>query len=113
MADLEKQAKTNHYVAIGMGIVLLFGAFSAVTVTADEYDPSTIVWMNLGIDLLMTILLPIMLVQIAKGPDPAGLKTVALILGGLGLLGGLTKLAARFSSDHGWWTGHFSYSIGG
>ena len=43
----------------------------------------------------------------------AGLKTVALILGGLGLLGGLTKLAARFSSDHGWWTGHFSYSIGG
>lgn len=113
MTDPAKQAKTNQYVTIGMSVVLIFGAASAVMVTASEYDPSTLVWMHLGIDLLMTILLPVMLYQVASAEDAAGLRTVALVVGGIGLLAGLVKLAARFSSDHGWWTGHFSYSIGG
>jgi hypothetical protein len=112
MTPAEKQAKTNQTVVLLMSAVLLFGAFRAVMVTADEYDPSTIVWMNFGIDLLMTILLPVLLVQVAKNAPESGLKTAALVLGGIGVLAGLVKLAARFSSDHGWWTGHFSYSIG-
>ncbi len=113
MTDPAKQMKTNQYVAIAMSVVLLFGAISAVTVTASEYDPSTLVWMHLGIDLLMTVLLPVLLVQVARGAEPGGLKTAALVVGALGVLAGLVKLAARFSSDHGWWTGHFNYSIGG
>jgi hypothetical protein len=113
MADPVKQMQTNQYVVIVMAVVLLFGAVQAVAVTAREYDPGTIVWMNLGLDLVMTVLLPVLLVQIARGAEPGGLKTAALALGAVGVLAGLVKLAARFSGDHGWWTGHFRYGIGG
>ncbi len=109
MADPAKQAKTNAYVVIGMSIVLLFGAFNAIMITAEEYDPETLVWMNLGLDVAMTVLLVVLLTQVAKLTEPGGLKTAALVLGPLGIIAGLVKLVARFSSDHGWWTGHFNY----
>jgi hypothetical protein len=111
MADPVKQAQTNQYVVLFMGVVLLFGAFNAVMITASEYDPQTLVFMHLGIDALMTVLLPILLVQVGREAPPSGLKTAAMVLGTVGVVAGLVKLAARFSSDHGWWTGHFSYSI--
>ncbi|MDZ4309694.1 MAG: hypothetical protein U1A24_03930 [Cypionkella sp.] len=111
MADPAKQAKTNAYVVIGMSIVLLFGAFNAITITADEYDPETLVWMNLVLDAAMTVLLGVILTQVARLNEPGGLKTAALVLGPLGIIAGLIKLAARFSSDHGWWTGHFNYAL--
>jgi hypothetical protein len=109
--DPAKQMKTDQYVVVGMSVVLLFGAFSTVMVTADEYDPATLVWMYLGIDVLMTVLLPILLVQIAKGAEPSGLKTRAVGAGVAGLVAGLVKRAARFSSGHGWWTGHLTYTL--
>lgn len=111
MADPAQQAKTNSYVVLAMSAVLLFGAFNAVMVTANEYDPSTIVWMNLGLDLGMTVLLPILLVQVGKRAAPSGLKTAAMLLGVVGVLAGLVKLGARFSGDAGWWTGHYSYAL--
>ena len=111
MADPAKQAKTNAYVVIGMSIVLLFGAFNAIMITAQEYDPETLVWMNLGLDVLITALLGVILTQVARLNEPGGLKAAALVLGPLGLIAGLTKLAPRFSSDHGWRTGHFSYAL--
>jgi hypothetical protein len=111
MADPVKQAQTNQYVVLFMGIVLLFGAFNAVMITADEYGPASSVWLYLGLDALMTVLLPILMVQVAKSAPPSGLKTVAMLLGVAGVIAGLEKLAARFSSDHGWWTGHFTYAL--
>jgi hypothetical protein len=111
MADPVKQAQTNQYVVLFMGIALLFGAFNAVMITADEYGPASLVWLYLGLDALMTVLLPILMVQVAKSAPPSGLKTVAMLLGVAGVIAGLVKLAARFSSDHGWWTGHFTYAL--
>ena len=111
MADPANQAKTNAYVVIGMSIVLLFGAFNAITIAADEYDPATLVWMYLGLDVVMTALLAVLLTQVGKLTDPGSLKTAALILGPLGIIGGLVKIVARFSSEHGWWTGHFYYTL--
>jgi hypothetical protein len=111
MADPVKQAQSNQYVVLFMGLVLLFGAFNAVMVTADEYGPASLVWLYLGLDALMTVLLPILMVQVAKSAPPSGLKTVAMLLGVAGVIAGLVKLAARFSSDHGWWTGHFTYAL--
>lgn len=111
MTDPARQAQTNQYILLGMSAVLIFGAFNAVMVTADEYDPSTLVWMNLGLDLALTGLLPVMLWQVAKSAPAGGLKTAAMLVGIAGLIAGLVKLAARFSSDHGWWTGHFSYAF--
>jgi hypothetical protein len=37
---------------------------------------------------------------------------LALLAGLVGLAAGMVKLAARFSGDHGWWTGHFNYALG-
>ncbi len=111
MADPEKQMKTNQFAVIFMSVVLVFGAFNAVMITADEYDPATLVWMYLGLDVVITALLLVLLVQVGKNAEPGGLKTLALILGAVGFVAGLVKLAARFSSDHGWWTGHFNYAL--
>ena len=111
MVDPAKQAKTNAYVVIGMSIVLLFGALNAITITADEYDPATLVWMYLGLDVVMTALLVVLLTQVGKLTEAGGLKTAALALGILGVAAGLIKIVARFSSDHGWWTGHFYYTL--
>jgi hypothetical protein len=111
MADPVKQAQSNQYVVLFMGLVLLFGAFNAVMVTADEYGPASLVWLYLGLDALMTVLLPILMVQVAKSAPPSGMKTLAMVVGVAGILAGLVKLAARFSSDHGWWTGHFTYAL--
>lgn len=111
MKDPAKQAQTNQYVVFAMSAVLLFGAFTAVTVTATEYSPSSMVWLDLGLDLLLTILLPVLLVQIMNHAPPGGLKTAALLIGAVGVLAGLVKLGARFSGDAGWWTGHYNYAL--
>lgn len=112
MADPAKQMKHNQYVIIFMSAVLLFGAFNAVMVTADEYDPGFYVWFKIALDAAMTGLLVILLIVVARGADTGGLKGLALLVGLVGLAAGLVKLAARFSSDHGWWTGHFNYALG-
>jgi len=106
-----KQAKSNLYVAGFMSIVLILGALYAVFVTASEYDPETLIWMYLLIDAAMTGLLVILLVRVMRAEFGGGLKALVLILGPLGVIGGLIKLGARFSSDHGWWTGHYSYAF--
>lgn len=111
MAADPRQMKTNQYVVLFMSAVLIFGAVNAVVVTASEYDPATLVWMHFGLDLVMTVLLTVLLTAVARGAEPGGLKTAAMVLGPLGVLAGLVKLAARFSSDAGWWTGHFHYAL--
>lgn len=110
-ADPAKQMKTNQYVILFMAAVLLFGALNAVFVTADEYGPSATVWLGLGIDALMTVCAVALMIQISSGAPPSGLKTAAMAAGVVALICGLVKLAARFSSDHGWWTGHFNYAL--
>ena len=113
MADPAKQMKQNQYAVIFMSAVLLFGAFNAVMVTADEYDPEGYVWFNVALDAVMTGLTVILLAAIARGADSGGLKGAAILCGLVGLAAGLVKLGIRFSSDHGWWTGHLNYAIGG
>ena len=113
MTDPAKQMKTNQYVMIFMGAVLVFGALSAVMITANEYGPATLVWLYLGLDALMTVLMLVLLVQVGKGAEASGLKTLAMGVGVVGVVAGLVKLGARFSSEDGWWTGHYSYALGG
>jgi len=107
----EKTVKQPFYIVIFMSAVLIFGALSAVFVTADEYDPATLVYMELGLDLAMTVCLAVLWMQILKSAPEGGLRSAALVLAPLGLIAGLVKLAARFSGDAGWWTGHFSYAL--
>jgi hypothetical protein len=109
----DSRAKSNMLVLIGMSAVLLFGAFQAVMVTANEYDPATLVWMNIGLDAALTLLSVIMLGAVASSAPSGGLKTLAMIVGVVGIIAGLVKLGVRFTGDAGWWTGHYSYTIGG
>lgn len=113
MADPTKQMKQNQYAVIFMGAVLLFGAFNAVVGTADEYDPAGYVWFNVALDAAMTALTVILLAAILRGAEAGGLKVAAILFGLVGLAAGLVKLGVRFSSEHGWWTGHLTYAIGG
>ena len=112
MADPARQMKHNQYIVIFMSAVLLLGAVNAVMVTADEYDPGFYVWFKIALDAAMTGLLVVLLVAVARGADSGGPKGLALLAGLVGLAAGLVKLAARFSSEHGWWTGHFNYALG-
>jgi hypothetical protein len=109
----ESRARSNMLVLIAMCAVLLFGAFQAVMVTADEYDPSSLVWMNIGLDSLLVLMSGILLSAVASGAPAGGLKTLSMIAGVVGIIAGLIKLGARFTGDDGWWTGHYSYAIGG
>jgi hypothetical protein len=109
----ESRARSNMIVLIAMGAVQLFGAFQAVMVTASEYDPATIVWMNIGLDSLLTLMSAILLMAVLGSAPSGGLKALAVLAGALGIVAGLVKLGARFAGDDGWWTGHYSYAIGG
>ncbi|MEZ5796063.1 MAG: hypothetical protein R3D63_00305 [Paracoccaceae bacterium] len=111
MANAEAAMKQNQYALPLVGVVLILGAAGAVFLTASEYDSPTVVYMGLGFDLLMTIAVAGLLPIVARGAPASGLKTAAMGLGVLGLIAGIVKLIARFSSDHGWWTGHFNYAI--
>ncbi len=113
MADPTKQMKQNQYVVMFMAAVLLFGAFNAVMVTADEYEPAGYVWFKVALDAAMTALTVILLATILRGAESGGLKVAAVLIGVVGLAAGLVKLGVRFTSDHGWWTGHLNYAIGG
>ncbi|MGL4319584.1 MAG: hypothetical protein ACRCS3_01850 [Paracoccaceae bacterium] len=109
----ESRAKSNMIVLIAMGAVQLFGAFQAVMVTANEYDPSTIVWMNIGLDSLLTLMSGILLMAVLGNTPSGGLKPLAVVAGIVGVVAGLVKLGPRFMGDDGWWTGHYSYALGG
>lgn len=105
-------AKQNAWVLIFMSAVLVFGAAQAIFVTAQEYDPAALVWMHFGLDVAMTLLSVILLIVVARSSGQTGLRGLAILAGILGIVAGAIKIAARFTSDHGWWTGHFNYGLG-
>jgi hypothetical protein len=65
-----------------------------VIITADEYGPTTLVWMHIGLDAAMTAIIAVLLVQVGRGAETSGLKILAMVLGVAGLIAGLVKLAA-------------------
>ncbi len=99
-------AKQNRYVMISMGLVLMFGAFTAMTVPAGEYPPQFYAIFNIVLDATMTVFLVFLLVS-ARATPPGGLKPVARLIGAVGVLAGALKVLIRFTSDHAWWTGNY------
>lgn len=103
----------NRYVVLFISAVLMFGAFNAVMITGDEYDPEMLVWMNLGLDIAMTICLVALLSIVLTRAPRDGLTGLSVLVGLAGLAAGIVKIGVRFTSDHGWWTGHYTYALGG
>jgi predicted phage tail protein len=87
-------------------LYLLWHTFQALFVPAGEYGSRGLVWVEILLTLAMTIVLP---VQLAKnsGKPTTGLSLVLAVLGPVAVVGGVLQLIARFTSNHGWWTGHF------
>jgi hypothetical protein len=69
--------------------------------------------MNIGLDSLLTLMSGILLLAVFSNAPSGGLRALAIIAGFIGVIAGLIKLGARFAGDAGWWTGHYSYAIGG
>jgi hypothetical protein len=98
--------KQNTIVIFLMAAVLGWGAFSAFTLPAGEYPPPPYHLFTLGLDVLMTVILAVLLMAERRAP-PTLVRTVAMGSGALGVLAGIAQIAVRFTSDHGWWTGHY------
>jgi hypothetical protein len=99
-------SKQNRYVMLGMAVVLIFGAVTALFQPAGEFPPTAYAIFSMCLDGLMTVLLGVLLVA-ERGGAPGGLKTAAMLAGVLGVMAGAVQVLIRFTSDHAWWTGNY------
>jgi hypothetical protein len=98
--------KQNTWVILGMAVVLIWGFVTAVTIPAGEYPPSGYAIFTMVLDAAMTLILTVLLVAESRNTG-SGLRAVAMVVGPLGVLAGAAQVIIRFTSDHGWWTGHY------
>ncbi len=104
-------AKQYLYLSLMIGALLIWGAATAILIPAGEYPMPPAHYLDMGLDAALTILLAVSLVRFVPPAPDSGLKTAATLIGWAGVLGGLIQLAARFTSNHGWWTGHFGAPV--
>jgi hypothetical protein len=107
----EQLAKTNGITALVAGLLQIVTTFQALFVTASEYDPSTAVWMGLGLDALMAVACAAIFVQFLNTPATTPWRGIGLPMAGLASVLSLIQVGLRFSSDHGWWTGHLRHAL--
>ncbi len=103
-------SRNNTVVILLMGAVLIWGAVSAITVPAGEFPPSPYHIVMLGLDVLITAILAVLVAAERSSPS-SGLKSASMAIGALGVLAGLVQIGIRFTSDHAWWTGHYSAPV--
>lgn len=105
MAD-GKASNQNTIVVLVMAVVLFGGAVIAVMSHAGEFPPSPYHLVTMGLDGLMTIILAVLVATLGSSPEGA-MRTVAGIIGPIGIVAGVVKVGIRFTSDHAWWTGNY------
>ena len=104
----EAAGKTNYYAAVLCGLALLWGAYSAVMLPGGEYPMPPAHYLEMALDLGLTIVITALtLINLRAAPD-TNLRSVAIIIGFIGVAAGLIQLGIRLHSDHGWWTGHLN-----
>jgi hypothetical protein len=89
-----------------LGAYMVWSAWQALTVAAGEFPMSPGHYLEMAIDLGMTLVLGGLVVTLFRAPLTAP-RLGAIVLAAAGLLGGLVQLGIRFTSDHGWWTGQY------
>jgi hypothetical protein len=95
------------WIIVVMGAFMIWGGLRAVTVPAGEYPMPPMHLISMGLDLSMTLLMPVLLIRQLPEVPPGGLKTAGTLVGWSAVMAGLIHLGARFSGNHGWWTGHY------
>jgi hypothetical protein len=98
--------KQNAIVAVVMSVVLIGGAVFALISHAGEYPPQFYQMFTMGLDGVMTVALAVLVATLGSS-SPGALRTMATMIGPIGVVAGLVKLGVRFTSDHAWWTGNY------
>jgi hypothetical protein len=105
--DDPQAAKPFRFYIIILSLLQIYGAAQAIYAGHGEFQSSSMVWISLGFDIATTVILFPLLIKIYDEVEPTTARTAALVLGPVGIICGLIQIAARLSSHHGWWTGHF------
>lgn len=101
-----KQSRQNSGVTLFMAVVLIGGAAIAMIVPAGEFPMPPYHLFEMGLDAVMTAILVILVATLGAAPE-GGLRTMAAVIGPLGVIAGVVKVGIRFTSDHAWWTGNY------
>ena len=112
MADKDKATNSNWRIYLLCAALLVTNCLWRVLVPSHEYGSSTSVWLGIGIDALLMVgligLYRQFSTQMEAGDPRRGLLTLAFWPG---LTAGVVIFGIRFSSDHGWWTGHLRFVL--
>jgi hypothetical protein len=106
-----RQTRINSISALAAAALQTVTTAEALFVTADEYDPASMVWISLGLDAGIAVAFGIFFVQLLKTPPGTPWRSVGLPAAAIASLLSLLQVAIRFTSDHGWWTGHINYAL--
>jgi hypothetical protein len=110
---MDARAITSNYrILLIASAILVLTALWRVLVPAHEYGSSASVMLSLGVDLLLLVSVFLLRRQLAAAmpPDDPRRGTMQLFAWPA-VAAGLVVLLIRFTSDHGWWTGHLRYTL--
>jgi hypothetical protein len=112
MADQTKAINSNWRIYLICAALLVANCLWRVLVPGTEYGSVMSVWLGLIVDVLLLVgligLYRQFSAQMTADDSRRGLMQLAFWPG---LVAGIVTLAIRFSSDHGWWTGHLRYVL--
>jgi hypothetical protein len=107
----DQLARTNGITAIVACLLQVVTTFEALFVTASEYDPASMVWLSLALDAGLFVATAAIFVQFLGSPPATPWRALALPLTAVACVLSLLQVVIRFTSDHGWWTGHLNYAL--
>ena len=111
MADQGLVVTTNWRIYLLCAALLVANCLWRILVPAQDYGSAVSIWFGITINLLLMVGLIGLYQQIRVQmlAEDARRRLLNLIFWP-GLFSGLVVLLIRFTSEHGWWTGHLWYS---
>jgi hypothetical protein len=106
-----RQTRINSISALVAAGLQIVTTIEALFVTAQEYDPAGMVWLSLGLDAGIAVAFGVLFFQLLKVEPGTPWRAIGLPAAAIASVLSLVQVAIRFTSDHGWWTGHLNYAL--